>query len=151
MHPGPDESVEPRIIGHAHWSVFLPPAALALFLLAVWAAAERVGGPGGDVGLYAFVAAAVVVPLYFLLAFLRYQTTRITRTFDGIWIETGWPSMTPRHVGWTALRSVEVRPTVMGGRFGAGTLAVSVDTGETLTVHDLADVSVLARELREAQ
>lgn len=150
MEASVDPAVEPRIIGRAHWSVFLPPLVLTAVLLAVWAVAEFIGGRGRTVGLYAFITAAVVVPLYLLVVFLRFQTTRIARTFDGIWIERGWPNMTPRHVGWGELSDIAIQPSLAGGRFGAGTLSLSTASGETLSVHGLAGVHDLAQELRAA-
>lgn len=150
MDASADPAIEPRIIARAHWSVFLPPIILTVALLAVWGVAEIIGGRGRTVGLYAFIAAAVVVPLHLLIVFLRYQTTRIARTFDGIWIERGWPDMTPRHVGWGELTGVAAEPSVTGGRFGAGTLSLSIVSGETLAVHGLAGVDDLAQELRAA-
>jgi|GEM_PF-3929574 hypothetical protein len=150
MDTSADPAIEPCIIGRAHWSVFLPPIILTVVLLAVWGIAEIVGGRGRTVGLYAFIAAAVVVPLHLLVVFLRFQTTRIARTFDGIWIERGWPTMTPRHLRWDELAGIAAEPSVIGRRFGAGTLSLSIVSGETILVHGLADVEDLAQELRTA-
>ncbi len=84
---------EPEVIAEAHWSVFLPTVIAAIAFTAIWGAMEALDRGHSPLARSTFLAGAIAVPVIALLCFLRYQTTRIVRTFDGFWIERGWPSM----------------------------------------------------------
>lgn len=141
---------ETEVIGEAHWIVFLPVVAFAVLFAGFWLLLDIADRGATLPGRFAFLVAVLVTPLLTVLSFLRYQTTRISRSFDGLWIERGWPSMTPRHIPFDSI--VEVAPSTgpISGRFGAGTLTLVLRGGERIAIGELADVEALAGRIRPA-
>jgi membrane protein YdbS with pleckstrin-like domain len=139
---------ETEVIGEAHWSVFLPVVMFAILFAGLWLVLDVAGRGASLPGRFAFLVAVLVTPLLTLLSFLRYQTIRVSRSFDGLWIERGWPSMTPRHLPFDSISKVTTGSPLIGGRFGAGKLMLTLSSGDRITVHDLADVERLAQRIR---
>lgn len=139
---------ETEVIGEAHWVVFLPVILFAVIFAGLWLALDLFGRGGSIPGRFAFMVAVLVTPLLTLLSFLRYQTARVARSFDGLWIERGWPSMIPRHVPFDSILDVMASDSPIGGRFGAGSLILTLRSGERVTVRDMAEVDALVRRIR---
>lgn len=139
---------ETEVIGEAHWIVFLPVIAFAVLFAGLWLLLDIADRGATLPGRFAFLVAVLVTPLLTLLSFLRYQTTRVSRSFDGLWIERGWPSMTPRHIPFDRIAEVATTKGLAGGRFSAGHLTLVLKGDERLTVRDLADVEGLAHRIR---
>jgi hypothetical protein len=142
---------ETEVIGEAHWTVFLPVLVFAVLFAGFWFVLDLVGRGATIPGRFAFLVLVLVTPLLTLFCFLRFQTARISRSFDGLWVERGWPSMTPRPVSFDAIAAVGVAHPPIGGRFGAGHLTVILRSGEHVTVRDLSHVDALAKRIRNAE
>lgn len=141
------EEGETEVIGEAHWNVFLPTITFAVLFITLWTALDLVDRGSTLPARFAFLVAVLATPLLLLLAFLRYQTTRISRSFDGIWVETGWPNMSPRHIAFADIGSIETTSPPIGGRFGAGDLTLSLRSGDTVRVRSLANVTTVAERI----
>lgn len=137
---------ETEVIGEAHWTVFLPTVFFAVLFLGLWALMYMLDRGATLPARFAFLVAALVTPLLLLLAFLRYQTARISRSFDGLWVELGWPNMTPRHVAFDEIEGIDVTPSALD--LGAGDLTLRLNSGETLRIRSLAAVGRVADRIK---
>jgi membrane protein YdbS with pleckstrin-like domain len=142
------DTEETEVIGEAHWNIFLPTVTFAAVFIVLWGLLDLFDRGHTVPARFAFLVAVLATPLLLLLSFLRYQTTRISRSFDGVWVETGWPNMSPRHIAFTDIEAIDTASPPVSGRFGAGDLTLSLRSGDRVTVRSLADVEAVASRIR---
>ena len=127
----------------AHYSMFMPAAFVSVLYLAFWAFLFFTGSSSGWVAQLFIASLAIVLPLLFAAAFLRYQTVRAQVVDDVLIYHPGWPKDAARHLKVADITSVDLRKDTIDRIFKSGSLVIVGKDGVAVELERLADAETL--------
>jgi len=137
------------VVFRAHWSLFVPTVIIAALYLGVWVVLAASGSSDSALARLALIVGVIAPPLLFVMAWLRYQSVRVTIQSGGVLIRGG-PGADWQAVAWDEIAVVNIRRGLAGRLLPTGTLVIIRTDGSTLSVRDVANAQV-AMELITAR
>lgn len=133
----------------AHWHVFVPSLIIATLYGLIWYGLIWTGKADFGFARFFIVIMAVLVPLLFAWAFLRFQTIRLQLGAEVISFHGGWPQDQPETITLSEVLEIHTHSGFLSRWFGGGDLVI-VCRDHTQIVPGLADPDHAAEAIREA-
>lgn len=135
---GEDDAILPLADTRAHWSLFLPAAAVALVYGLTMVLLGATGKGQGELARLVQLVFVLAPPLLLAHAFLRYYSTGLAVTEEHVLTARGWPRRMGEQVALADVTAIEIVSTRLQRRLGAGRVRLTLKDGGRITVNDLA-------------
>jgi len=132
-----------------HFSLFVPAISVSVMYLAFWAFLFFTGKSSGWVAQLFIASLAIVLPLLFAAAFLRYQTVRVQLIDDALLYHPGWPKDAAKELPISKIASIGVHQGFIDRFFDSGDLLIVTDGNETIELEGLESPDVLLSLINE--
>ncbi|MDJ0614400.1 MAG: hypothetical protein QNJ29_12070 [Rhizobiaceae bacterium] len=121
----------------AHLRIFATAIGVSVLYLAFWAVLFLTGKSTGWVAQLFIASLAIVLPLLFAAAFLRYQTIRAQLVDGALVYHPGWPKDTVQHLAVSQISSANVHKDFIDTLLGSGDLIICGKDGHIVELESL--------------